>query len=247
MKALIQSYLKQKTGLWAETTLVKTTSVLELCSDLAPGLDPRKLYDALVLRGLGRYSIKTYLIICSQFETQALHNSTIANFLKENRFAFRNCYKNKLTRIEVKDYLACLEQASSPEIFNFLILIGRCGLRKSEALNAKWSDIENGYLKVIGKGNKVRHVPILHTWLKRGVRGSSDPRIAGSCKGCAYFFRHKMKFSPHDFRAYFATQVANHPELNIKDAQLLLGHSSMITTQRYVRADLERTKRVLCG
>ncbi len=245
MKALIEDYLSQKTSLWSEVTLARVTNVLKLCEGVLS--DPRQLYDYLKSRGLSQYSIKTYMIVCGQFEKQMLYSRFINDFLKENSFAFRNCYKNKLTRIEPSHFAACLKQAPSEDIYNFLILIGRCGLRKSEAFNAKWSDIENGYLKVLGKGNKIRHVPILQMWLKPRVNGTVDQKISGACKGCTYFFRHKLKLSFHDFRAYYATQVSNHPELNIKDAQLLLGHSSMMTTQRYVRADLEKAKRVLCG
>jgi site-specific recombinase XerC len=55
----------------------------------------------------------------------------------------------------------------------------------------------------------------------------------------------RFGFSHHDIRAFYATSVVNTPGLNIKDAALVLGHNSVLTTQRYIRSDYTKVSTIL--
>lgn len=239
----LDQYLDLKESYWARTTLKSVRAKLHTCLNAAPLFEPESLFEYLKGKDYGLYTIQTYFLICSRFEEEMLRRQAFASFLKKNRSLFRNAYQEKTLRMKTEEYLSYLKQAPSDDIFNLLILLGRLGLRKLEAFNAKWTDISDGYLVVVGKGGKIRKVPVLESWF-RGDH--SFPYIAGRNRRRRAFFE-SLPYSYHDFRSYYATTVANHQDLGLKDAQLLLGHSSIVTTQKYVRADLENAKRVLTG
>jgi integrase len=52
------------------------------------------------------------------------------------------------------------------------------------------------------------------------------------------------RFGPHRLRHSFATLIANHPDHKLDNARDLLGHSSVTTTERYVRPDLAKAKEI---
>jgi len=136
-------------------------------------------------------------------------------------------------------------------------MIYACGLRVSElcALTFNQLNVENRMLRVLGKGNKERLVPIssysltvLNEYLK--IRPSRDkyhsPLIFINKKGkpvsrqSVWRMLHEallasganVSFSPHTLRHTFATDLlANGADL--RSVQELLGHSSIATTQIY--------------
>lgn len=245
----IEDYINLKKGLWAETTCSTAVWKLKVCEQISPELDPRDIFDGLKFKQKKLYTIKTYLIIAAGYEKFLKGTEHIKQFLKDNAYVFRHAYQEKTRRMSEEDYATILKEVeNSPNLYNLMILLGRCGLRKSEALEAKWSDIDTRrhLLKVQGKGNKLRHVPILSSWLKQcGVVGSD--KIVGSRNGCFSYFK-RSPFSFHDFRAFYATKIMNTQGCSIKDAQLMLGHTSIATTQKYLRADLESAKvKILFG
>ena len=135
------------------------------------------------------------------------------------------------------------------------------GLRVSELVNlpATALNLRQGVLRVVGKGGKERLVPLgeeAQHWLERylarsaagaggqaraGARCSSTPaarRRAGSSSG-RLVKRHAgaagidpKRISPHGLRHSFATHLLNHGA-DLRALQLLLGHSSLSTTQIY--------------
>jgi integrase len=203
---------------------------------------PSDLYQALRKNNISLYTIKTYFNYASTFEREQLGTERFAIYLKTNKAAFKNCYKEKTRILRQEDFDRLMDANLCPSVKNLLALMGLAGLRISEALNAQWRDLENGFLKVIGKGNKQRLIPFNKKKLIANGLGS----IVGKLD--LNKLRRSMKpFTPHDFRAFYATYIANHPELNIKDAAMLLGHASITTTSRYVRSDLNRIAKVLNG
>jgi len=172
------------------------------------------------------------------------------------------------------------EVLSLPEIDRILDLIDRnqsegernraiietlysCGLRVSELINLRFEDLffNEGFIRVIGKGNKERLVPASQSvqeeitnykensrtkhdrmghsktvFLSR--RGSPLSRnmifvIVQQAAQAAGFSR---KISPHTFRHSFATHLLN-GGANLRAIQEMLGHESILTTEIYTHLD----------
>ncbi len=136
-----------------------------------------------------------------------------------------------------------------------------CGLRVSEACGLLVShvDFDRGFLRVIGKGDKERLVPIgepaldaLLAWLE--VRPAPEPgyedyaflnrfgkplsrvSVFKMVKDRAMLAGVRKDISPHTFRHSFATHlVENGADLRI--VQEMLGHESVLTTEIYTHID----------
>lgn len=141
-----------------------------------------------------------------------------------------------------------------------------CGLRVSELTNLKLSNIrfKEGYVKVVGKGNKERFTPIgnsaikylniylneirNHQNIKKGSedivflnrRGNKLTRVMifTIIKELAEKIGLKKKISPHTFRHSFATHLIE-GGANLRAIQEMLGHESIITTEIYTHLDRE--------
>lgn len=140
------------------------------------------------------------------------------------------------------------------------------GLRVSELVNLgpQQVNLAQGVLRVIGKGGKERLVPLgdeAAVWLRRFVRDARpvllDERPAealfptrrgGPMTRQAFWYRIKKHalaagidrtLSPHTVRHAFATHLVNHGA-DLRVVQLLLGHSSLSTTQIYTHVARER-------
>ena len=149
-----------------------------------------------------------------------------------------------------------------------LELMYATGLRVSELVNLSVSDISlrQGVVRVVGKGNKERIVPMgeeaLH-WLSQylknarmGLLGehSSDALFPGRGVNpmTRQTFWHRIKYyasraglqllpSPHMLRHAFATHLLNHGA-DLRVVQMLLGHADISTTQIYTHVARERLK-----
>ena len=145
------------------------------------------------------------------------------------------------------------------DIALFTLIYG-CGLRISEALSLNISDIStNDMLKITGKGNKDRFIPILDIvkekideYLKiapfnftkdspifRGAKGARlTSRVAERDIAMARdYLGLPLSTTPHSLRHSFATHLlANGTDL--RTIQELLGHSSLSTTQLYTKVDM---------
>jgi integrase/recombinase XerD len=139
-----------------------------------------------------------------------------------------------------------------------------CGLRVSELVSLKISDLffEEGFVKITGKGNKQRFVPIgdltqkyiqlykenvrNHVSVKKGFedtlflnrRGGQLTRamIFTIIKDLVVKVNLNKTISPHTLRHSFATHLLENGA-DLRSIQLMLGHESITTTEIYVHLD----------
>jgi integrase/recombinase XerD len=151
-----------------------------------------------------------------------------------------------------------------------LELLYDCGLRVSEltGLDTHRVDLENLQVRVIGKGNKERRVPMTEEARERLHRYMSGPRAewTGSKPTPAVFVSQRGRrlaresvyrlvrawaeaasvqasVTPHTFRHSFATHLLE-GGADLRVVQALLGHASISTTQLYTHLTGERLREV---
>jgi len=167
---------------------------------------------------------------------------------------------------EVNKLLESIDLSEPGGIRNKAILetLYGCGLRVSELVNLKISTLylDIGFIKVIGKGDKERLVPIgreaakfitmykdevrVHLPIKKGNedfiflnnRGSKLSRISifNFIKATALKAGIKKSISPHTFRHSFATHLIE-GGADLRAVQEMLGHASITTTEIYTHLD----------
>ena len=122
------------------------------------------------------------------------------------------------------------------------------GLRWSEACRAQASDVQNGCLVVHQtKSGKVRRVP-LSLELQTELRDRVGQLVDYSDRSSGAFARHVQKlsgvkgFHAHQLRHTFACRYLEHGG-RLETLQELLGHSTVVTTQRYGRLSDEHVQR----
>ena len=134
-----------------------------------------------------------------------------------------------------------------------------CGLRVTEliSLTLDQVNLRQGVLRVVGKGNKERLVPMGEeavVWVERYLRDGRQELLGGRPSDVVFpsqrgeqmtlqTFWHRIKhqaqvagiaksLSPHTLRHAFATHLLNHGA-DLRVVQMLLGHSDLSTTQIY--------------
>jgi integrase/recombinase XerD len=144
------------------------------------------------------------------------------------------------------------------------------GLRVSELIGLRVLDVlsSDGIVRVVGKGDKERVVPIgeqAHDWLERylqtarplllGARSDealfvtergqamTRQRFWGIVKACARRAGIASPVSPHSLRHAFATHLLNHGA-DLRVVQMLLGHADISTTQVYTHVASDRLKAI---
>lgn len=148
-----------------------------------------------------------------------------------------------------------------------LLLFYNTGMRLSELINLKESGIDWSYsqIKVVGKGNKERIIPVsqailqqLKTYIAEKPASIEDPAyVFVNAKGkrlvakSVYNFINKhlthittiSQKSPHILRHTFATHLMNNGA-DLNAVKELLGHSSLAATQVYTHNTIEKLKEV---
>ncbi|MCC8372572.1 site-specific tyrosine recombinase XerD [Photorhabdus sp. HUG-39] len=176
-----------------------------------------------------------------------------------------------LSEKQVEDLLnaPCTDQPVELRDKAMLEVLYACGLRVSELVGLTLSDVSlrQGVVRVIGKGNKERLVPLgeeaiywLENYLEYGrvglLNGATLDVLFPSNRGRqmtrqTFWYRIKHyallagidtgRLSPHVLRHAFATHLLNHGA-DLRVVQMLLGHSDLSTTQIYTHVATERLK-----
>ncbi len=176
------------------------------------------------------------------------------------------------TEAEVEALLAAPDTATPLGLRDkaMLELLYATGLRASELVGLGGEDVNlrQGVLRVRGKGNKERLVPMgdeAQHWLARYLaesrvallRGGPNPRLfvnrrrQGLTRQAFWLIVRRLaaqagiarRLSPHTLRHAFATHLLNHGA-DLRSLQMLLGHASLSTTQIYTLVAREALKRL---
>ncbi len=179
-----------------------------------------------------------------------------------------------LSLAEINEIIEAVDASSAEGMRNKALLetLYACGLRVSELVNLKLSDVyfEIDFLKVTGKGDKERFVPIgatakkfikmyvnevrVHQAIKKGEediiflnrRGSRLTRVMvfTIIKRLAIKAGIKKSISPHTFRHSFATHLVE-GGADLRAVQEMLGHESITTTEIYTHLDRNYLKETI--
>lgn len=179
-----------------------------------------------------------------------------------------------LSIIDIDRLIAAIDLSSNEGERNRAMIetLYGCGLRVSELVTLKISDLffEEGFIKITGKGNKQRFVPIgsytqkyieiykdnvrSHLTIQKGHedtlflnrRGRQLTRamIFTIIKDLAVKIDLNKTISPHTFRHSFATHLLENGA-DLRSIQLMLGHESITTTEIYVHLDRKHLSEIM--
>ncbi|MDR1336803.1 MAG: site-specific tyrosine recombinase XerD [Tannerella sp.] len=144
-----------------------------------------------------------------------------------------------------------------------------CGLRVSELITLAYPDVyfEEEFIRITGKGNKQRLVPVSQTalreirnylgdrsrlsvqkgfedrlFLNRRGKGLSRVMVFNIIKAQANLAGIRKRISPHTFRHSFATHLLE-GGANLRAIQMMLGHEKITTTELYTHIDRETLRK----
>ena len=254
--------------LFARWLLPKKTSLLRvsrqdilqyLSHRLGQGIKARSTARLLAtLRGLYRYLLRENRI--EEDPTLRVENPKLGRSLPDT---LTEQDVEKLLQVpDVSTAIGCRDRT-------MLELLYACGLRVSELvkLNVTNVNLRQGVIRIIGKGNKERLIPMGEEaigWISQFIREARGDLLkkslaaevlfpsnrGGQMTRQAFWYRIKeharkaaigRKISPHTLRHAFATHLLNHGA-DLRVVQLLLGHSDLSTTQIYTHVADHRMK-----
>ncbi len=224
-------------------------SWLSFLKTINPNLSAKSLARA-------RASIKSFYFYCILIEK--IKSSEIYNLAnpKLPKNLPKAVSENQI--IKVIDILKC-EKNKFLQLRNtaLIYLLWGCGLRVSELLSLNNQQINDNYIIIFGKGKKERIVPLLPEikikisewieWKHQNLNYTNDALfISRLGKRLSPRYVQKLieklrqqlnldkNFTPHALRHSFATQLLMNG-VDLRTLQMMLGHSSLATTQHYLK------------
>jgi len=242
---------------------------------------------------INRFILRSYFHYLEKGKTYQVHRSTIARKIYTLRSFFKFLIRLEIIKVNPLEYLSTpkidkrlpvfLTEDEMAKLLDFnkqnykfgirdqaiLELLYSSGLRVSELVSINIDDIDffGEMVRLIGKGNKERLVPIgetalkyLHQYLK------FRNKIVNDNSEKALFVNHRNKrinvrsirnivnkwirlasiqkhISPHKIRHSFATHLLN-AGCDLRSVQEMLGHKNLGTTQIYTHVNIDKLKQV---
>ncbi|WP_418407853.1 site-specific tyrosine recombinase XerD [Alistipes sp.] len=210
----------------------------------------------------GIRSFFNFLLVSDQIETSP------AEFVDTPKFGRQ--LPDILTTGEIDRIIAAVEMRTVKGLRDSAMLevLYSCGLRVSELTSLRLSDLffGEGYIRVIGKGDKQRLVPISNAARDKIQRYLEERRSARSGEEVVFLNNRggqltrvmvftilkravqragiDKRISPHTFRHSFATHLLE-GGASIRQVQEMLGHESILTTEIYTHLDSDHLRRTL--
>lgn len=236
--------------------------VQQFIYDIAKKVNPRS--QARIISGLR--SFFDYLI----FEDYRETNPT--DLIETPKIGIK--LPDTLSEDDINELITAIDLSHPQGERNRTILetIYSCGLRVSELVSLRISDLffEEGFIRILGKGNKQRFVPIHDkaqkyirlyienirnqinpkkgfediVFLNRRGKALSRQMIFMILKDLAIAIDLNKKISPHTLRHSFATHLLKNGA-DLRAIQQMLGHESITTTEVYVHLDKSYLKEVV--
>ncbi|MFY7666673.1 site-specific tyrosine recombinase XerD [Flavobacterium sp.] len=179
-----------------------------------------------------------------------------------------------LSLTDVNNLVNAIDRSTAEGQRNVAILetLYGCGLRVSEAVTLRLSDLfpQEGFIRVVGKGDKQRYIPLADATYKfiriyiETIRKQMNPTkgdedilflnrrgkrltramIFTIIRQAADRAGIKKVISPHTLRHSFATHLLENGA-DLRAIQLMLGHESITTTEIYVHVDRSHLKKTI--
>lgn len=257
----LKLYLKEN-GIISSPISVDKTIIQQFIYKISKEVSPRS--QARIISGLR--SFFDYLI----FEDYRKTNPT--DLIEPPKIGRK--LPDTLSENEINELISSIDLSHSQGERNRTIIetMYSCGLRVSELITLKISDLffEEGFIRVIGKGNKERFIPIHQTaqkyilfyirdirshiqekkgfedtlFLNRHGKGLTRQMIFMILKDLAIKININKKISPHTLRHSFATHLLKNGA-DLRAIQQMLGHESITTTEVYIHLDKSYLKEVV--
>ena len=202
-----------------------------------------------------------FLLKVGEIKSTPLENLQSLKFYAEKQIPFS---KEEMGHLEVLDV-----QPKNGSLLKELIVetLYQTGMRRAELCNLLFENVDFSQkeIKVIGKGNKTRIIPVSDSLLQRfemyleerkplkdndiyffvNEKGKKlyDKFVYSAVNSYLSLVTSKTKKSPHILRHSFATHVLENGA-EISKVKKLMGHSSLASTQVYTDANIEQLKKV---
>ena len=259
-------------------------TVISYSRDLKSFLDYCTEYSKTQIDTISEKLIKSYLMVLSE---SGLEKISVSRKLASIRGFFKYAYKlnyievnpanfisnpksnRKLPEVVPKEIIEIVykeidKDEKNAKLYKIIIeLLYGCALRVSELCNLNFGDINirSKTVRILGKGNKVRIIPIgdksiivLNEYLSGKKLNSKDPLLIDrNCKRIYPRMVHRIvtkylskvsdieKKSPHVLRHSAATHMLDNGA-DLRAVKEILGHENLSTTQIYTHVSIERLK-----